>query len=153
MDTTAAKGSPGVLEVYYAVRLAERCGSPEPAALRRDVGFRCRNKEVTYYGQPVAFVVTGHVRAGPDAAALVAVAYRERPALTSLAERLDSAEVAPPAFDSSPPEIEVLEGSVESIDAALAASWWSSRRPTDRERRAAPRWSRAPRSRCGTTAS
>jgi xanthine dehydrogenase YagR molybdenum-binding subunit len=120
MDATAAKSAPGVLEVYTPFdSLALR---PPSLPVFGETWVPLQDKEVTYYGQPVAFVVAETFEQARDAAALVAVAYRERPALTSLAEGLDTAEVAPPGFDGSPPEIEVLEDGVESIEAALAAS-------------------------------
>ncbi|WP_284744119.1 xanthine dehydrogenase family protein molybdopterin-binding subunit [Amycolatopsis sp. RTGN1] len=120
MDATVAKSAPGVLEVYTPFdSLALRSPS---LPVFGETWVPLQDKEVTYYGQPVAFVVAETFEQARDAAALVEVAYRERPALTSLAEGLDTAEVAPPGFDGSPPEIEVLEDGVESIEAALAAS-------------------------------
>ncbi|WP_410645790.1 xanthine dehydrogenase family protein molybdopterin-binding subunit [Amycolatopsis sp. lyj-346] len=120
VDVTAAKSAPGVLEVYTPF---------DPLVLRTpslpifgETWVPLQDKEVTYYGQPIGFVVAETFEQARDAAALVEVAYRERPARTSLAEGLATAELAPPAMDGAPPEIEVLEDGVESIEAALAAS-------------------------------
>ncbi|MEV6643228.1 xanthine dehydrogenase family protein molybdopterin-binding subunit [Amycolatopsis sp. NPDC051371] len=120
VDATAAKSAPGVLEVYTPFDpLTLQTPSMPPFG---ETWVPLQGKEVTYYGQPIGFVVAETFEQARDAAALVAVAYREQPARTSLAEHLDSAEPAPPAMDGAPPEIEVLEDGVESFDAALAAS-------------------------------
>ncbi|WP_372667064.1 xanthine dehydrogenase family protein molybdopterin-binding subunit [Amycolatopsis kentuckyensis] len=120
VDATAAKSAPGVLEVYTPFDpLTLQTPSMPPFG---ETWVPLQNKEVTYYGQPIGFVVAETFEQARDAASLVAVTYRERPARTSLAEHLDSAEPAPPAMDGAPPEIEVLEDGVESFDAALAAS-------------------------------
>ena len=81
-----------------------------------------QDKEVTYYGQPIGFVVAETFEQARDAAYLVQVAYRELPAQTSLAAGLATAEDAPPARDGAPPSLEVLEDGVESIEDAFAAS-------------------------------
>ncbi|GHG25630.1 MULTISPECIES: xanthine dehydrogenase family protein molybdopterin-binding subunit [Amycolatopsis] len=120
VDTTAAKSAPGVLEVYTPFDPLP-LGTPS-LPIFGDTWVPLQDKEVTYYGQPIGFVVAETFEQARDAAALVEVAYRERPARTSLAEHLDSAEPAPPAMDGAPPEIEVLEDGVESFEAALAAS-------------------------------
>ncbi|WP_103341839.1 xanthine dehydrogenase family protein molybdopterin-binding subunit [Amycolatopsis sp. CA-126428] len=120
VDATAAKSAPGVLEVYTPFDpLTLQTPSMPPFG---ETWVPLQNKEVTYYGQPIGFVVAETFEQARDAATLVEVAYRELPARTSLAEHLDSAEPAPPAMDGAPPEIEVLEDGVESFDAALAAS-------------------------------
>ncbi|MGK3203122.1 xanthine dehydrogenase family protein molybdopterin-binding subunit [Amycolatopsis sp. MEPSY49] len=120
MDVSAAKSAPGVLEVYTPFDpLALNTPSLPPFG---ETWVPLQSKEVSYYGQPIGFVVAETFEQARDAASLVTVAYRERPARTSLAEHLDSAEPAPPAMDGAPPEIEVLEDGVESFDAAMAAS-------------------------------
>ena len=65
-----------------------------------------QNKEVTYYGQPIGFVVAETFEQARDAAMLVEVAYRQRPALTSLAEGLATAEDAPPGHGRRPPALD-----------------------------------------------
>jgi xanthine dehydrogenase YagR molybdenum-binding subunit len=120
MDVTAAKGSPGVIGVY----------SPfDPLVLRTastpflgETWVPLQNREVTYYGQPIGFVVAETFEQARDAAMLIEVSYHLRPALTSLADGLATAEDAPPAFDGSPQFHTVLASGVESIEDALAAS-------------------------------
>ena len=100
VDATAAKDAPGVLEVYTPF---------DPLALRTpslpvfgETWVPLQDKEVTYYGQPIGFVVAETFEQARDAARLVAVTYRERPARTSLADYLDTAEMAPPAMGGAP---------------------------------------------------
>ena len=120
MDVTAAKSAPGVLGVY----------SPfDPLELQRpsspvfgETWVPLQDREVTYYGQPIGFVVAETFEQARDAAMLIEVSYRTRPALTSLQDGLDSAEDAPPAMDGAPPSLEVLADGVESIEDALGAS-------------------------------
>jgi xanthine dehydrogenase YagR molybdenum-binding subunit len=120
VDATAAKAAPGVLGVY----------SPfDPLALRTPVSplfgetwVPMQTKEVAYYGQPIGFVVAETFEQARDAAMLVEVAYRTRPAVTSLEDGLATAEDAPPGRDGSPPTLEVLADGVDSFDDALAAS-------------------------------
>ena len=120
MDTAAAKSAPGVIGVY----------SPfDPLELRTpslpmfgETWVPLQDKEVTYYGQPIGFVVAETFEQARDAAMLIEVTYHARPALTSLPEGLASAEDAPPAFDGSPQSLTVLAPGVESIEDALAAS-------------------------------
>jgi xanthine dehydrogenase YagR molybdenum-binding subunit len=120
MDTAAAKSAPGVIGVY----------SPfDPLELRTpslpmfgETWVPLQDKEVTYYGQPIGFVVAETFEQARDAAMLIEVTYHARPALTSLPDGLASAEDAPPAFDGSPQSLTVLAPGVESIEDALAAS-------------------------------
>ncbi|MCI2416383.1 xanthine dehydrogenase family protein molybdopterin-binding subunit [Saccharopolyspora sp. K220] len=120
MDVTAANSAPGVIGVY----------SPfDPLELRRpssplfgETWVPLQDKEVTYYGQPIGFVVAETFEQARDAAMLIEVAYHQRPALTSLEDGLASAEDAPPVAREEPPSLEVLADGVESIEDALAAS-------------------------------
>ncbi|WP_028936136.1 xanthine dehydrogenase family protein molybdopterin-binding subunit [Pseudonocardia spinosispora] len=120
MDVTGAKSAPGVLGIY----------SPfDPLPLRTpnntmlgETWVPLQNKEVTYYGQPIGFVVAETFEQARDAAMLIQVSYHARPALTSMEEGLATAEDAPPAMDGSPPSLSVLASGVESIEDALAAS-------------------------------
>ncbi|HEY2062987.1 MAG TPA: xanthine dehydrogenase family protein molybdopterin-binding subunit [Amycolatopsis sp.] len=119
MDVTAAKSAPGVVGVY----------SPfDPLALRTasspmfgETWVPLQDKEVTYYGQPIGFVVAESFEQARDAAMLVRVSYRPLPALTSLAEGLATAEDAPESR-GVPSSLAVLAPDVESIEDALAAS-------------------------------
>jgi xanthine dehydrogenase YagR molybdenum-binding subunit len=81
-----------------------------------------QDKNVTYYGQPIGFVVAETFEQARDAAMLVEPSYHERPALTSLQDGLATAEDAPASRDGSPPSLSVLADGVESIEDALAAS-------------------------------
>lgn len=120
MDVTAAKSAPGVLGVYSPFDPLELRTASSP--LFGDTWVPLQDKEVTYYGQPIGFVVAESYEQARDAAMLIEVSYHPRPALTSLRDGLASAEDAPPARDGSPPSLEVLASGVESIEDALAAS-------------------------------
>jgi xanthine dehydrogenase YagR molybdenum-binding subunit len=120
MDVTAAKSAPGVVGVY----------SPfDPLTLRTptmpifgDTWVPLQTKEVTYYGQPIGFVVAETYEQARDAAMLIEVTYLQRPARTSLLDNLDLAEDAPAGRDGSPSSQSVLAPGVESIEDALADS-------------------------------
>lgn len=120
MDVTAAKSTPGVIGVYSPFDPLELRTATSP--LLGETWVPLQDKEVTYYGQPIGFVVAETFEQARDAAMLIEVSYRERPALTSLRDGLASAEDAPPAMDGAPPSITVLADGVESIEDALAAS-------------------------------
>ncbi|MFI5588737.1 xanthine dehydrogenase family protein molybdopterin-binding subunit [Amycolatopsis sp. NPDC051758] len=120
MDFSATREAPGVLGVYSPFDPLEMRTATSP--LFGDTWVPLQDKEVTYYGQPIGFVVAETFEQARDAAALVNVAYRALPAKTSLAEGLATAEDAPPARDGAPPTLEVLEDGVESIADAFAAS-------------------------------
>ncbi|MEV6909764.1 xanthine dehydrogenase family protein molybdopterin-binding subunit [Amycolatopsis sp. NPDC051071] len=120
MDVTAPKGAPGVIAVYTPF---------DPLALLTPITpffgetwVPLQDKEVTYYGQPIGFVVAETYEQARDAAMLVEVSYLPRPALTSLQDGLASAEDAPAARGGEPSSLEVLAPGVESIEDALAAS-------------------------------
>jgi len=120
MDITATKSAPGVIGVYTPFDSLElrRPNSP----LFGETWVPLQDREVTYYGQPIGFVVAATFEQARDAAMLIEVSYLPRPALTSLEDGLASAEDAPPAMDGAPPSLTVLAPGVESIEDALAAS-------------------------------
>jgi xanthine dehydrogenase YagR molybdenum-binding subunit len=120
VDFTAVRNAPGVLAVYSPFDPLELRTPVSP--LFGETWVPLQTKEVTYYGQPIGFVVAETFEQARDAAALVEVGYRELPAKTSLADGLATAEDAPPARDGAPPTLEVLEDGVESFEDALAAS-------------------------------
>ncbi|GAA3071019.1 xanthine dehydrogenase family protein molybdopterin-binding subunit [Pseudonocardia yunnanensis] len=120
MDVTAAKSAPGVIGVYSPFDPLELRTPSTP--IFGETWVPLQDREVTYYGQPIGFVVAETFEQARDAAMLVAVTYQPRPALTSLEDGLASAEDAPPAFDGSPQSHTVLADGVESIEDALAAS-------------------------------
>ncbi|WP_033262591.1 xanthine dehydrogenase family protein molybdopterin-binding subunit [Amycolatopsis vancoresmycina] len=119
MDFTAVRAAPGVLAVYSPF---DPLPLRAPTTMFGEAWVPLQDKEVTYYGQPIGFVVAETFEQARDAAALVEVGYRPLPARTSLAEGLADAEDAPPARDGAPPTLEVLEDGVETFDEALAAS-------------------------------
>jgi xanthine dehydrogenase YagR molybdenum-binding subunit len=119
MDFTAAREAPGVVDVYSPFDPLEL---RTPNSMFGETWVPMQDKEVTYYGQPIGFVVAETFEQARDAAGLVRVAYRPLPAKTSLADGLATAEDAPPARDGAPPSLEVLEDGVESIEDAFAAS-------------------------------
>jgi xanthine dehydrogenase YagR molybdenum-binding subunit len=120
MDVTAAKDAPGVLGVY----------SPfDPLVLTAPVlaafgktWVPLQDKKIDYHGQAIAFVVAKTFEQARDAAMLVDVTYRERPAATSLTEGLATAEDPPAVRGGGPTTLEVLADGVESIADAFAAS-------------------------------
>jgi xanthine dehydrogenase YagR molybdenum-binding subunit len=119
MDVTAAASAPGVLGVYTPF---------DPLALQTPstplfgaTWVPLQDKNVTYYGQPIGFVVAETFEQARDAAMLVGVSYHERPALTSLRDGLATAEDAPERA-GSPASLAVLAPDVESIEDAIAAS-------------------------------
>jgi len=120
MDVTAAKSAPGVIGVYSPFDPLELRTPSSP--LFGETWVPLQDKEVTYYGQPIGFVVAETFEQARDAAMLIEVAYQPRPALTSLHDGLASAEDAPAAQDGSPPSLTVLAPGIESIEDALAAS-------------------------------
>lgn len=119
MDVTAAKSAPGVLGVYSPF---DPLQLGTPTSMLGDTWVPLQDREVAYYGQPIGFVVAETFEQARDAALLVEVSYRERPASTSLEEGLATAEDAPPSMHGEPPELSVLASGVESIEDALAAS-------------------------------
>ena len=120
MDVMAAKSAPGVIGVYSPFDPLELRTPSSP--LFGETWVPLQDREVTYYGQPIGFVVAETFEQARDAAMLIEVSYQPRPALTSLEDGLASAEDAPPAFDGSPQSLTVLASGVESIEDALAAS-------------------------------
>jgi xanthine dehydrogenase YagR molybdenum-binding subunit len=120
MDDMAARSAPGVLGVYTPFDPLDLHTPTSPLLGKTWVPLQ--DKEVTYYGQPIGFVVAETFEQARDAAMLIEVSYHARPALTSLLEGLAAAEDAPSILDGSPPALEVLASGVTSIEDALAAS-------------------------------
>ncbi|GAA1308572.1 xanthine dehydrogenase family protein molybdopterin-binding subunit [Pseudonocardia xinjiangensis] len=120
MDVTAAKSAPGVIGVYTPFDPLELRTPSLP--MFGETWVPLQNRDVAYYGQPIGFVVAETFEQARDAAMLVDVTYRERPALTSLEDGLASAEEAPPGFDGSPQTHTLLASGVDSIEDALADS-------------------------------
>jgi xanthine dehydrogenase YagR molybdenum-binding subunit len=120
MDTAAARTAPGVLGVYTPFDPLELRTPTSP--ILGDTWVALQDKEVTYYGQPIGFVVAETFEQARDAAALIDVSYHPRPALTSLRDGLAAAEDATPTAREEPPSITILAPGVESIEDALAAS-------------------------------
>ena len=120
MDVTAAKAAPGVIGVYSPFDPLQLHTPWSP--LFGQIWVPLQDRAVTYYGQPIGFVVAETFEQARDAAMLVDVSYRERPALTSMREGLATAEDAPPAMNGAPPSLSVLEPGVASVEEALAAS-------------------------------
>ncbi|MFD5093507.1 xanthine dehydrogenase family protein molybdopterin-binding subunit [Amycolatopsis thailandensis] len=119
MDVTEAKGAPGVLGVYSPFDPLEL--RTPTTAFMGETWVPLQDKEVAYYGQPIGFVVAETYEQARDAAMLVEVSYRSRPALTSLEDGLATAEDAPDSR-GGPSSLAVLAPGVESIEEALAAS-------------------------------
>jgi xanthine dehydrogenase YagR molybdenum-binding subunit len=119
MDVTAARAAPGVVAVYTPF---EPLTLHTPETMLGRTWVPLQDTEVTYYGQPVGFVVAETFEQARDAAATVGVTYRTRPASTSMQDGLATAEDAPPAMDGSPPSLAVLASGVGSIEDAIAAS-------------------------------
>ena len=119
MDVTAAKSAPGVIGVYSPFDPLQ-LHTPRPFI--GETWVPLQDRAVSYYGQPIGFVVAETFEQARDAAMLIEVSYRERPALTSMRDGLAAAEDAPPAMDGAPPSLSVLASGVESIEDALAAS-------------------------------
>ncbi|SER33997.1 xanthine dehydrogenase YagR molybdenum-binding subunit [Lentzea xinjiangensis] len=120
MDVTATKSAPGVLEVYSP--FDPLALGPVSTPMFGETWVPLRDKEVTYAGQPIGFVVAETFEQARDAAMLVGVSYRELPALTSLVDGLDTAVAMAPGHVDEPPELTVLEEGVSSIEEAFAAS-------------------------------
>jgi xanthine dehydrogenase YagR molybdenum-binding subunit len=120
MDVTTAKSAPGVIGVYSPFDPLELRTPSSPVF--GETWVPLQDREVTYYGQPIGFVVAESFEQARDAAMLVKVTYQLRAALTSLEDGLASAEDAQPTFGDSPPSLTVLAPGVESIEDALAES-------------------------------
>ncbi|HYQ65028.1 xanthine dehydrogenase family protein molybdopterin-binding subunit [Actinophytocola sp.] len=120
MDTTAAKSAPGVLGVYSPFDPLDLRASRNP--MFGETWVPLRDRQVSYYGQPIGVVVADTFEHARDAALTITVDYDEKPALTSLADGLATAEDAPPGRDGSPSTHAILASGVESIEDAFAAS-------------------------------
>ncbi|SFS51124.1 xanthine dehydrogenase family protein molybdopterin-binding subunit [Saccharopolyspora flava] len=116
MDVTEAKSAPGVLAVYTPF---DSLKLSTPTSMLGETWVPLQDREVTYYGQPIGFVVAETFEQARDAAALVRTAYRARPAKTSFEAGLAEAERAPDRED-----LEILdeEAGMSSIAEAFEAS-------------------------------
>ncbi|AIJ23158.1 aldehyde oxidase and xanthine dehydrogenase, a/b hammerhead [Amycolatopsis methanolica 239] len=112
MDVTAAKSAPGVLGVYspFDPRALNQATTP----MFGETWVPLRDRQVTYVGQPIGFVVA-------ETFEQARAAYRELPPLTSLEDGLATAIEASPGHVDAPPTLSVLEDAVESIKDAIAA--------------------------------
>ncbi|HWC84046.1 MAG TPA: xanthine dehydrogenase family protein molybdopterin-binding subunit [Pseudonocardiaceae bacterium] len=119
IDGAAAKSAAGVIGVYspFDPLVLGKASTP----LLGETWVPLQSKEVTYYGQPIGFVVAETFEQARDAASLVQVTYQQRPARTSLADGLAEAEDAP-ASRGEDPALSILAEDVESIEDAFAAS-------------------------------
>ncbi len=115
VDVARAADSAGVLAVYTPFSPLDLHAPSSPVFGEGRAPLQDRT--VSHYGQPVGFVVAETFEQARDAAMLVDVSYRERPALTSLEAGLPAAETAP-----SNEDLEILAEGTESIADALAAS-------------------------------
>ena len=130
MDTTAAKGAPGVLAVVTAndIKAAGYADLPVPGGLKRRDGspmYKPRypilaEDRVRWVGDCVAFVVAETVAQAFDAAEMIAVNYEELPAVTSTADAPKPG--APRVWDDCPDNICFVEliGDKAATDAAFA---------------------------------
>jgi len=119
IDTTAAKSTSGVIGIYSPFDSMGLKAAATP--LFGETWVPLRNREVAYYGQPIALVVAETFEQARDAAMTLEVTYQQRPARTSLQAGLATAEDAPDVR-GIPAELDVLADGVESITDALAAS-------------------------------
>ncbi|WP_370949374.1 xanthine dehydrogenase family protein molybdopterin-binding subunit [Amycolatopsis sp. cg5] len=119
MEVTATKSAPGVVAVYTPF---DSLKLNTPNGMLGETWVPLQTKEVTYYGQPIGFVVAETYEQARDAAMLVEVSYLTRPALTSLADGLATAQEPPPGRGGEGSELSILAPGVESIEDALAAS-------------------------------
>lgn len=149
IDFSAAREAPGVVGVYSPF---DPLPLRTPNSMFGETWVPLQDKEVTYYGQPIGFVVAETFEQARDAAYLVQVAYRELPAQTSLAAGLATAEDAPPARDGAPPSSKSSRTASNPSRTPSPRARWSSRRPTRPRPRTTPRWNRTPRSPSGTAA-
>jgi xanthine dehydrogenase YagR molybdenum-binding subunit len=114
VDTTGARKVPGVVAVFSPLDPLEL--RPTSTPMFGDTWVPMRGTDVDFYGQPVGLVVADTFEHARDAALAVAITYDERPAVTSLADGLATAEELPDRAHT------YLEPGVESIVDALAAS-------------------------------
>lgn len=120
MEVTAAKSAPGVIGVYTPFDPLELRSPVSP--LMGQMWVPLQDREVSFYGQPIGFVVAETFEQARDAAMLIEVSYQQRPAQTSLQDGLATAEEGPPARDGSPSTLHIFAPGIEDIAAALAAS-------------------------------
>lgn len=116
MDTAAALGAPGVLDVYspfHPLRLYVMPGLGENYAPLQD-------RDVRFHGQIIAMVVAESFEQARDAAAMITTTYNAEPPRTSLDDEPSTLPGTSP--DGHPLRSTTLSDGVASIDAALAAS-------------------------------
>jgi xanthine dehydrogenase YagR molybdenum-binding subunit len=116
IDTTKAKGAPGVIGVFSHLNttkltLEPPAGGGGGSAFREPRAVPFAGARVHYLGQPVAVVVAESLEEAMHAADLIRVAYAKKTARTSLqAHRKDARDTARSAFEKG------------SADAAFAAA-------------------------------
>ncbi|HUB47220.1 MAG TPA: xanthine dehydrogenase family protein molybdopterin-binding subunit [Acetobacteraceae bacterium] len=130
IDTSAARGMPGVVGIYTAADLADAgpipggIGFPRPdgsPAAKTDRTLLAANR-VRFVGEPVALVVAETRAAALEAAEAVFVDYSDRPAVTDQIAAMQHG--APAVWDEYPDNIGFLwkRGDAERTDAALRDS-------------------------------
>src|ERR1700753_400911 len=132
IDTTPAKGMPGVLGVWTGADLAAAnynpfvCGMPlksrDGSALLQTNRPALVTDKVRYVGDPVAFVVAETVAQARDAAEAVVLDIEELPAVTDAAEATKPG--APQLYDHIPNNValDYHYGDTAKIDAAFAGA-------------------------------
>ena len=158
IDTSAAKGMPGVLAVYTGQDLAGygtmKCVVPfknrDGSEMKKPPRHSMHTDKVRFVGDPIAVVVAETLMQAKDAAEAVAVDIAELPSVTKLSEAAKPG--APQLYDDVPNNVALdyhygeadkvadafaRAAHVTKLRSSTAGSWW-------------PRWSRVPRSRRST---
>ena len=132
IDTSAAKGMPGVLLVVTGAELVQAGVKPLAGVmgLKRADGTDCAtppkhplaHERVRYVGEPVAAVVASTMEQARNAAEAIAVDYDELPMVVDLADA--QAAGAPVICDAAPDNIaaEMSHGNAAATSAAFAAA-------------------------------
>jgi aerobic carbon-monoxide dehydrogenase large subunit len=132
VDTTTAKGMPGVLGIWTAADLAAAnfnpfvCGMPlksrDGSPLLQTNRMPLATDKVRYVGDPVAFVVAETLAQAKDAAEAVEMDIESLPAVTDAAEAVKPG--APQLYDNIPNNIalDYHYGDTAKVDAAFASA-------------------------------